>query len=284
VLNKIKIYGYEIWFLAGAQIHMLLSIFLLFFIIGIFDLIGLSLIGQYVSLALGSMQIPSIFNYILPYLSLKQISTALVFVFAVKFGLGTWANKNIYMLAAKVEVNLRVELLKRYQNMPYQSWAARNSSDYISAINIWAPQYSRLVLLVLLRLAAEILIAFFILGFLFFVDPYVFFTLISLIGSSTLLYYNFLRQKNRFYADQFKKFSSLVITDVRQAMDGIKEIRVLGAENFFIDRIAGNGEALSFSQASSNSISSSARYFLEFAVVLFAILVPLVLSKNSHNL
>jgi ATP-binding cassette subfamily C protein len=209
------------------------------------------------------------------------VGIVLLLVFAMKAGLGIWANKRIFSMAGRIEVKLRVELLRRYQAMPYQAWAARNSSDYINAINVWAPQYARLVLMSLLRLSAEALVACLILTFLFWVDPLAFVVLLALITSVTLLYDRILRKKNRVYADRFRVVSSLVITDVRQAMDGIKEIRVLGAEEFFSDRIARNGEELCSAQASSNTISSSSRYFLEFAVVVFAALVPLVVAGTG---
>ena len=278
MLRRLKAYFLEIWFLAGADVHRLRVIFSLFFFAGLLDLVGLGLIGQYVALALGAAPTSSILSTNLQGVGMEVVGIALLLVFAVKAGLGVWANKRIFSMAGRIEANLRVDLLRRYQAMPYQAWAARNSSDYINAINVWAPQYARLVLMSLLRLSAEALVACLIFGFLFWVDPRAFVVLLALIAGVTLLYDRFLRRKNRAYADRFRGVSSLVITDVRQAMDGIKEIRVLGAEKFFSDRIARNGDALCSAQASSNTISNSARYFLEFAVVAFAVLVPLMAS------
>ncbi len=283
MLRRVRAYFWEIWFLAGANVHRLRVIFSLFLFVGLLDLVGLGLIGHYVALALGAAPTSSILSTSLQGVGMGAVGIALLLVFAVKAGLGIWANKRIFNMAGWIEANLRVELLRRYQFMPYQAWAARNSSDYINAINVWAPQYARLVLMSLLRLSAEALVACLILGFLFWVDPRAFVVLLALIAGVTLLYDRFLRRKNRAYADRFRAVSSLVITDVRQAMDGIKEIRVLGAERFFSDRIARNGDALCSAQASSNTISNSARYFLELAVVVFAVLVPLIASGTGAS-
>jgi len=281
MLRRLRAYFVEIWFLAGADVRTLRVIFSLFLFVGLLDLVGLGLIGQYVALALGAAPTSSILSTSLEGVGMGVVGIALLLVFAVKAGVGIWANKRIFSMAGRIEASLRVELLRRYQAMPYQAWAARNSSDYINAINVWAPQYARLVLMSLLRLSAEALVACLILGFLFWVDPRAFFVLLALIAGVTQLYDRLLRRKNRAYADRFRAVSSLVITDVRQAMDGIKEIRVLGAERFFSDRIARNGDALCSAQASSNTISNSARYFLEFAVVVFAVLVPLMASGTG---
>jgi len=281
MLRRLKAYFLEIWYLAGADVHRLRFIFALFLLVGLLDLVGLGLIGQYVALALGAAPTSPVLSASLRGVGMGFVGIALLLVFAMKAGLGIWANKRIFSMTGRIEANLRVELLRRYQAMPYQAWAARNSSDYINAINVWAPQYARLVLMSLLRVSAEALVACLILGFLFWVDPRAFAVLLALIAGVTLLYDRILRKKNRAYADRFRAVSSLVITDVRQAMDGIKEIRVLGAEEFFSDRIARNGDALCSAQASSNTISNSSRYFLEFAVVVFAVLVPLMASGTG---
>lgn len=278
MLRRLRAYFLEIWFLAGADVHMLRVMFSLFLFVGLLDLVGLGLIGQYIALAFGAAPMSSILSTSLEGVGMGFVGITLLLLFAVKAGVGVWANNRIFSIAGRIEANLRLELLRRYQAMPYQAWVARNSSDYINAINIWAPQYARLVLMSLLRLSAETLVAGLILSFLFWVNPGAFFLLLMLIAGVTLLYDRFLRRKNRSYAERFRAVSAQVITDVRQAMDGIKEIRVLGAERFFSDRIARNADALCSAQASSNTISNSARYFLEFAVVVFAVLVPLIAS------
>lgn len=281
MLLRLKAYFLEIWYLAGADVQRLRLIFVLFLLVGLLDLVGLGLIGQYVALAFGAAPTSPVLSASLRGVGMGFVGIALLLVFAMKAGLGIWANKRIFSMAGRIEANLRVELLRRYQAMPYQAWAARNSSDYINAINVWAPQYARLVLMSLLRVSAEALVACLILGFLFWVDPRAFLVLLALIAGVTLLYDRILQKKNRAYAERFRAASSLVITDVRQAMDGIKEIRVLGAEEFFSDRIARNGDALCSAQASSNTISNSSRYFLEFVVVVFAVLVPLMASSTG---
>jgi ATP-binding cassette subfamily C protein len=151
---------------------------------------------------------------------------------------------------------------------------------FINSINVWVPQYSRLVLLPLLRLAAESIVAVMILAFLLSMSPLAFLMLFILIGCATFLYERLLRKRNLTHANEFRRVSTEVITDVRQAMDGIKEVRVLGAEDFFSNRILTNSKKLCIAQAGSNSISNSVRYFLETTIVIFAVIIPLLISKN----
>ncbi|QWD11238.1 ABC transporter ATP-binding protein [Polynucleobacter paneuropaeus] len=258
-------------------------IFLLFLLIGFLDLVGLGLIGQFVALAFGSANAPSLEQMGLSRLNIEIVGSFLLLVFALKTGVGVWANKKIFEMAAMVEAELRVALLRRYQGLPYQVWLVKNSSEYINSINVWVPQYARLVLMSLLRLMAEALVACLILGFLFLINPWGFIILLAIIASVAILYEFLLRRKNKSYAKEFKNISAQVITDVRQAMDGIKEIRVLGVESYFSDRIAKSSKALCIAQASSNTISNSARYFLEFAVVGFAVLIPFMAPEDGRT-
>ena len=283
-IKSLKIYFSEIWFLAGSNISSARFVVALFFIVGFLDLLGLGLVGQFVAIAIGSA-IPSSLDHIgLDQLNLKLAGFFLLFVFAAKTAIGVWSTRFIFRIVAKIESDLRVALLRRYQALPYQMWMLRNSSAYINSINVWVPQYARLVLMPLLRLLAESVVAFLILSFLFFINPLGLTVLLVLIASVAIIYDITFRRKNKIYANQFKNTSAQVITDVQQAMNGIKEIRVLGLENFFSKRIATNSTILCEAQAKNNTISNSARYFLEFAVVSFAVLMLFLAPEGSRTL
>lgn len=283
MISRFRTYLFEIFYLAGTRTGQLKSIFLLFLLTGFLDLVGLGLIGQFVALAFGATNAPSLEQIGLHQLSIEIVGLFLLTVFALKTGVGVWSNKKIFEMAARIEADLRVALLRKYQALPYEVWLKKNSSEYINSINVWVPQYARLVLMSLLRLMAEALVAFLILGFLFFINPLGFIILLALIASVAILYEFLLRRKNRIYAKDFKNISAQVITDVRQAMDGIKEIRVLGVEDFFSDRIAKSSSVLCIAQASSNTISNSARYFLELAVVGFAVLIAFIAPEGGRT-
>lgn len=277
----------EIFSLADHKAGRLPAIFALFLLLGMLDLAGIGLIGQYVGLALGVADaMPKVPLPLINRLDEQWIVVAgilLLAVFATKATLGVGANYVIFRTVGRIEARLRAALLRSYQCLPYEEWAARNSSEYINAINVWVPQYARLVLVPLIRLAAELVVATLILGFLFLVNPLAFCMFVGLVGGVTVTYDRVLRRRNQAYADRFRALSTLVVTDVRQALDGIKEIRVLGAEGFFNRRIERNAENLCEALAKSNTISSSPRFFLEFALVVFAALIPVVANQTGSR-
>jgi ATP-binding cassette, subfamily B, bacterial PglK len=287
VIRRVLIYFSEIYRLAGANAGRLPFIFALFLVLGTLDLVGIGLIGQYVGMALGVADaMPKVPLPMLDQLSHVGVLAAgllLLLVFAAKAVLGVGANYSIFSTVGRIEAKLRTKLLWSYQSLPYEKWVSRNSSEYINTINVWVPQYARLVLVPVVRLAAELLVAVLILGFLFLVNPAAFGMFVVLIGGVTVAYDRLLRKRNKAYADRFRALSTVVMTDVRQALDGFKEIRVLGAERFFNQRIEKNAEDLCLALAKSNTISGSPRFFLEFALVVFAVMLPLAANQTGKQ-
>lgn len=287
MIKRIRRYFLEIIFLAGQGLNYLPLIFLLYIFLGLIDLLGIGLIGQYVGLILGvTNEMSKVPLPLIGYLtgqSLVLVGILLVSVFLLKAILGVSANFAIFQTVGRIEVALRTALLRSYQTLPYEEWAERNSSEYINAVNVWAPQYARLVLVPLIRLGSELVVAILIFTFLFMVSPLAFGVFICLIGGATFIYDRILRRRNQSYAARFRAMSSVVITDVRQALDGIKEIRVLGAEKFFSKRIENNASDLCGALAMSNTISGSPRFFLEFSLVLFASLIPLAADHSGSR-
>jgi ABC-type bacteriocin/lantibiotic exporter with double-glycine peptidase domain len=284
-MSRIRSYISEIFFLSGIHRRGLILIFALFTLLGCIDLLGIGLIGQYVAMSLGvTPVIPRLALPVLnvvPKMPMLWAGVLLLAVFAFKALVGVAANYSVFNIAGKIEARLRAKLLRRYQGLKYEEFVARNSSEYINAINVWAPQYARSVLMPFLRVLAELLVATMILAFLCMVNASAFFIFLGIVSGVTLFYERFLRRINQKYAERFRSLSAVVITDVRQALDGIKEIRVLGEEGFFNQRISKNSQQLCHALAVSNTISNSPRFFLEFAVMAFAVLLVSVVGQQS---
>ena len=62
-------------------------------------------------------------------------------------------------------------MMKSYQSMNYQKFISYDSSDAISNITILTMYFTNNVLYMTLKASAELLLAFFIISFLFFINP-----------------------------------------------------------------------------------------------------------------
>jgi len=264
--------------IGGAAIAWL---FVAFVFVGVFEVLGLAFVAVFVG---GLLDVPpplgvlGVFDFQIDVISL---SVGLVVIFGVKALAGVGVNYFVFRTAAIVEADLKLRLLRAYQSMPYSSFSARDQSNYITAITTWAPQFSGLVFLNLLKISAEILIGLFIFAFVFSVSPVGISSLFLIVGSMLAVYFLGLKEKNAFYSRLYKGSSVDVVTVVKQALAGFKEIRSMQAEAVFSGLLEHSSLRMASAQARSSVISNSARYFLELGIVVFIVFFVFLLSENS---
>lgn len=276
-------YFRQILFLSGQSISALFALISIFTLVGITDLLGLVLIGEFVSRLLGVESAVSILSFNFNTMAINELAFALIMAFVVKAIIGVLSNYYIFKKSASVEAELKSRLIEAYQSRSYLHFISRELAEYITSINNWVPQYSRLVFLSLIRLVAEMLVGVMTLSFLLYLNPLAMMTVILLIGSLLVVYFSFLKSQNLKYAKVFKSSSIELMSLAKQALEGFKEIRSMQAETYFLDSIKHSANLMSDAQAKSNVISNSARYFFEFGLVLFIVSFPLLLSDSSFS-
>ena len=157
--------------------------------------------------------------------------------------------------------------------MNYQKFISYDSSDAISNITILTMYFTNNVLYMTLKASAELLLAFFIISFLFFINPVL---VLILIGGLFLLivsYSSFFKNLMSSYGKKINLANASAIQAVKQALEGLKEIRVLGKENFFFNRLEDNSKQYANLHANSVLITTASKYFIEFSVMTFFIVI-----------
>jgi len=281
----LKEYFNNISDLLHGNLHRLPILVAVFFVTGGLDLFGLGLIGQYVATLISTQPVIEFhFEKWIGASALHQYTKSQIFgilllaVFLVKTVMGSYSYYLMHATVGKIEAKIRADLLFGYQLMPYQQWASRNSSEYINAINVSAMQFCRHVLVPLIRLAADVLVAILILLLFAYVDLRAFAVFVSLICGIGFVYDLFIRRKSMSLGRRFHALSNEVISDVRHAMDGYKEIRILGAEKYFNERIKTNARELCLSHAEIGTLGQLPRYLIEFAIVIFVVITASVVT------
>lgn len=273
-----KDYFNDILDLIRGNTHRLPILVGVFIVVGGLDLIGLGLVGQFASsfVSPGTATQMGLDKWLGVSLFKSEsvshgIGLLLVGVFLVKTVAGSYSYYIVHSSVGKIEAKIRADLLFSYQMLPYEQWAARNSSEYVNAINVWATQFSRMVLIPLIRLAADGSVALMILALFAYVNWRAFAVLVFLMVGVGVIYDLFIRRKSLIVGRQFHRLSTDVITDVRHAMEGFKEIRILGVEKYFNDRIRVNASDLCENHATIGTLSQVPRYLVEFTIVLFVV-------------
>ena len=211
--------------------------------------------------------------------SKKQLVTfmgiLIVTIFLIKGLLSVLINRFILKFSANQGVRLSTFLMKSFQNMSYSDFTRRNSSEYVYSINVLTSLYSLLVQ-AYLRIISETILVSFIFLLLAYNNPVILFLLITIVLGSILIY-DFLFKKALIKYGKLRNIHSTnQIQSVNEGISGFKEIRVLGKEDYFFKKIKFNAEQYAKFFIKSNLIITSSRYFLEFILIFFIVIVIMI--------
>ena len=248
--------------------------------VSVMDLFGLGLVIPYINLVIqpdtGTAEITSRF-FPLFNLSIDRetqilyIGVGLVALFLLR-ALGTIGiNFMILSFAQQQKVSLQLFLMKAYQQLPYNSYLKRNSSEYIHSIQSLTGSFTG-VLIALLRIVSDGFIILLILVLLISQDVYALFLLSFLLGGSLFFYDLFLRSPMTEYSRKQHPANLKVIRAISEALEGLKEIRILGCESHFFQSLKKGASDYAFYAKCFSILQQVPRYLLEAILVLFVVL------------
>jgi len=285
-MNK---YLKEILYLVGDDSRKLPFIFVLFLIQTLLEVLGIGLIAPYIALVVdfennseNFYAITSFFN--LPHSQIDLlilVGLALVFTFILKVFIAYFVNKQIINFVQKKRLDLVKRLMGNYQSLPYTEYTSRNSSEFIHRIQSLTYQYSEQVLAPLMRLISDGIIALSILIFLAFYNIYALLLLIFLLSLITGSYDFITKSRVKEGGIQANYHSTKMLQYVNEGISGLKEIRILGKENYFFKKV--KNSASEFAEAVKNVqvLSVLPKFLLEMVLIFF--IVTIVLASSLSN-
>ena len=200
--------------------------------------------------------------------------------------------KNLYLfLLAKYQVkfvnkvlkNLRLKIYDNYLDQSILFLSKKNSSVFLQNLINYCNIYASFFLLPLLNLALEILVLIFTICILLYFN-----FVVTLVCSLLLLTFSgviLLINKNSMikYGGVSNSQSTLFIKNIQQTFSAIKDIKILGKENFFRKKIEGNINLLNSTSYKSSVIGTYPKYLLETIVVFFVILFLIFKLNSEYN-
>ncbi len=99
-----------------------------------------------------------------------------------------------------------------------------------------------------LQAIGELIVSMMIIMFLIYADPYVFLFLALLSGLILVAFDNFVRKKMLISGEVSNQASALMIRNLSESINGVKDIRTLRGENFFIEKLQKSAEHFAKSQ------------------------------------
>jgi ATP-binding cassette, subfamily B, bacterial PglK len=282
-------------YLLGDQKRKLPLMIVIFIAVSFLDLAGLGLIGPYIALVVNplafesgpwvevfeSVDLPSDRSSLLVILGLS-----LLVVFLLKSISAIWINRKIIYFSYNQRTRLSSQLMKAYQSMPYSEYTKRNSSEYIHSINQLAGQFSNGVVLPALRSLSDGIVAFAILFALAYQDPIVLLLLSGSIGVLIIGYDRLFRNRLKKYGEGSNEAATLMVRGIQEGIEGFKEIRILGKENYFHRMVLEGAQQFAEYQSKTQFIGIVPRYMMELIFVGFIVtlVVMTVFFSNDFNL
>lgn len=270
--------------------------YILFFLMifaALFETIGLGLIAPFVGLVANPEVIYTneILFSIYSFFGFENFSS---FFIVMTIGLlSIFILKNVYLLFFSYykydiirdeQVNMSRSLFSSYMKMPYTSHLERNSADLVRNTNIEVQSVFKFIITPALELMTELLVVMGILILLLFISPIP--TLISgvFIGGTVALFFKFFRKKMSESGFQQQKTQGQMIKSVNQGLGAIKEVKVSGTEEFFIDTFTKQSKMYEKAARFFSVIQEVPRLFIETMVVATVLLVVLILMLQSQQL
>ncbi len=285
-------YLQEILTILGEDRHKVPWMILVFWVASLIDLAGLGLITPYIGLIIspesvqGGKLVQVIDQFGLPHDQeslLVILGISLISIFLLKAMSVIGINYIIISFSQNQQIHLSSLLMRAYQALPYTEYLRRNSSEYIYNIHVLVKNYASAVVLNGLRTLSELIVATMILGLLAWENVLALSMLFGLLSIMIFSYDRFFRKRLRYFGKQNNQMSTSMVQGIHEAVEGLKEIRILGKESHFHQKVHKCVYDLAHINRRSSLITMSPRYLLELLIIGFVVMFVTGTLFFSHN-
>jgi len=175
-------------------------------------------------------------------------------------------------------------LLGAYLHQPYVFFLTRNSSEIAKNVLVEVDGVVNRVMAPAMRMIASAFMVVAIVGLLMLVDPFITIFSAGLLGLSYVLIYIVLRDRLHRLGNDLSRAFSQRFRIAQEAFGGIKEVKLLGLEETYMEHYRQAARESARSQATIGIVSEIPRFALEaisFGTLLTLVLVLLLRSGGS---
>ena len=267
--------------------YKIVFLFFLIFILAIFEVLSIGAIIPFIYSILSEEKF-FLFNFLknnFDFNGYNLIKFFLILIFLV------FLIKNIIViffvffqssLSSNIRKDLSERLYKSYLNINFKSFLTKNSSELIKNINVECENF-RYTLFITIASFSEIVIFFFIIGFLLIYNPFFsifLFILVTLFFCIYVLFFKkILKEKG---ISRFRNLENL-FKIVIETLTSLKEIRVLGLENSFLKKFNNSNYKYTNDVISNEFYINLPKVLVELAGVVVIVFVILINIDNNFS-
>ena len=291
-MNELKKYFQELLYLVGKDKRKLPFFFLLFLFSSLLDVVGLGLIVSYIQLIVSPENINEGYIYDIqeffgvhqpPNEILTTLGASLLLVFLIKAVFGIYVENKLIIFGELQRSLLQSKLMWAYQHISFLDFLSKNTSYYINLINT-STYYHGSAVRTALKLLSNSIITIAVLIMLMLTSPIVSLLMILFLGTLVVSYSYFLKNRIIESSQLNQKYSENMIKAINEGMHGYKEIRILGKETFFHDKVKENSNNVARVQGNYQTLIMVPRYLLELIIITVLVISVLVSIKSGSDL
>lgn len=214
--------------------------------------------------------------------SVGVIVLVFMFIAAITSIVTIW---KLSMYAASVGSEFGDRLYEYYINMDYEFYTTINSAELVKKIATEVSRVTDNILQPLVQINARIATIVFVSTFIFIYNPVVALAGVSILSIAYFTLFSIVKNKLARNGILISEYSKKRFSLMNEGFGAIKELQILGRENYFINQFKDSGRIFAASYGSSNSLYNIPRYFMELVVFSSMIMLILVLlNANDANL
>ena len=278
-----KVFLKQYFFLLDREAKKQLPfLFLIFLSSSFLDVIGMGLISAFLLLIVNfdsvihkfPVYLQNTFNHFTHNQTIFSIGIGLVIAFIFKGFWGVYSQKKLVHFTAQFAVRLKMRLMMDYQNASYAFHLRQNSAYLINKISL-ADSFAGGALATILNFVLSILVTVGVIGCLLVIHPLITLFLTIMVGLIFISYEFFVKKSIVKMGRVMAESGGEINKSILQALGGLREIRVLGKEFFFLNKVKTVTQGYSYALSIHNSLQLIPRYAVEAVASIF--LVALVL-------
>ena len=203
-----------------------------------------------------------------------EIEFLLLFIISVFIIFFAFKNTFLWFLLKKYSLfmeeygaNLQLRLFRGYLNKSVAYFKDKNSSDIIINVKEISSFFSSVYLNAVLSLTLEIILQLSILILLFYFSWQSTLLIFFLFGTLSIMIFSYNKKKLEELGILRNKLSKSQLLNVQQGIGGIKEIKLLGREAFFLNNFQKSTNTLAEANIKNAIIAGTPRLLIEFFAV-----------------
>ncbi len=262
------------------------AVLVMFFLVGasVLDLCGIGLVWPYI-VVLSQPELlegQPIWEELKLALGLESNRSAsmllgalIVVIFYAKGYVHFRMHRYILYFGAEHYVYMVDRLSRLYQRAPYEFFIGRATTLLVRQL-FNAQLFANQGLIPALRICSELIVAVAVVALLAFINLAAVAILATILGALLWIYDRRFRGRSGELGNTLAQARTQMVTETRHVANTLKELRVLGTEPYFFERIRDTAEAIGRTASEHGIIRQLPRYVVDSAMVTFVVLIATV--------